>query len=147
MPSRPRRRADSAAARRIPDAVFLPVDKPAYEEASADVMTVLRSTGAVVEVLGWDEAFLGVVTDDPEAFAREIQLRVREATRLESVEEIRQVLQARRAPTAKAAEPELETPPYRPAVRPPVRSWRRSRLRSGRAPRLATPRTRTRSRG
>src|SRR5947199_1639427 len=72
------------AARRIPDAVFLPVDKPAYEAASADVMAVLRSTRAVVEVLGWDEAFLGVVTDDPEGFARDIQGRVRDATRLES---------------------------------------------------------------
>jgi DNA polymerase IV len=71
------------AARRIPDAVFLPVDKPAYDTASADVMAVLRSTGAVVEVLGWDEAFLGVVTDDPEAFARDVQRRVREVTRLD----------------------------------------------------------------
>src|SRR4051794_3004313 len=76
MPPRP-------AARRIPDAVFLPVDKPAYEAASDDVMAVLRTTGAVVEVVGWDEAFLGVVTDDPEAFAHEIRGRVREATRLE----------------------------------------------------------------
>ena len=72
------------AARRIPDAVFLAVDKPAYEAASAQVMAVLRGSGAVVEVLGWDEAFLGVVTDDPEAFARELQRRVREATQLES---------------------------------------------------------------
>ncbi|HYJ74744.1 MAG TPA: DNA polymerase IV [Kineosporiaceae bacterium] len=72
------------AVRRIPDAVFLPVDRPAYEAASADVMAALRSTGAVVEVLGWDEAFLGVVTDDPEAFARDLQRRVRKATRLES---------------------------------------------------------------
>jgi nucleotidyltransferase/DNA polymerase involved in DNA repair len=71
------------AARRIPDAVFLPVDKEAYEAASADVMAVLRGTGAVTEVLGWDEAFLGVVTDDPEAFARDVQQRVRAATRLE----------------------------------------------------------------
>src|SRR3954468_12424216 len=38
------------AVRRIPDAVFLPVDKPAYEAASADVMAVLRSSGGVVEV-------------------------------------------------------------------------------------------------
>ena len=30
------------AARRIPDAVFLPVDKPAYEAASAEVMAALR---------------------------------------------------------------------------------------------------------
>jgi nucleotidyltransferase/DNA polymerase involved in DNA repair len=73
------------AARKLPeDAVFLPVDKPAYEAASADVMAVLRGTGAVVEVLGWDEAFLGVVTDDPEAFARDIQRRIRAATRLDS---------------------------------------------------------------
>jgi nucleotidyltransferase/DNA polymerase involved in DNA repair len=71
------------AARRIPDAVFLPVDKPAYEAASDDVMAVLRTTGAVVEVVGWDEAFLGVVTDDPEAFAHEVRRRVREVTRLE----------------------------------------------------------------
>ena len=71
------------AARRIPDAVFLPVDKDAYEAASAEVMAVLRGTGAVVEVLGWDEAFLGVVTDDPEAYARDVQHRVVEATRLE----------------------------------------------------------------
>ena len=27
----------------------------------------------MVEVLGWDEAFLGVETDDPEAFARDVQ--------------------------------------------------------------------------
>jgi DNA polymerase-4 len=71
------------AARRIPDAVFLPVDKDAYEAASADVMAVLRGTGAVVEVIGWDEAFLGVVTDDPEAYARDVQRRVVEVTRLE----------------------------------------------------------------
>jgi nucleotidyltransferase/DNA polymerase involved in DNA repair len=70
------------AARRLPDAVFLPVDKPAYEAASAQVMAELRGLDAVVEVLGWDEAFLGVVTDDPEAVAREAQRRVLAATRL-----------------------------------------------------------------
>ena len=70
------------AARRLPDAVFLPVDKEAYEAASAAVMAVLRGTGAVVEVLGWDEAFLGVVTDDPEAYARDVQRRVLDATEL-----------------------------------------------------------------
>jgi nucleotidyltransferase/DNA polymerase involved in DNA repair len=31
------------AARRLPDAVFLPVDRAAYEEVSATVMDVLRS--------------------------------------------------------------------------------------------------------
>ena len=54
------------AAKRLPDAVFLPVDREAYEEVSATVMDVLRASGAVVEVLGWDEAFLGVETADPE---------------------------------------------------------------------------------
>jgi nucleotidyltransferase/DNA polymerase involved in DNA repair len=71
------------AARRLPDAVFLPVDREAYEEVSAVVMDVLRSSGAVVEVLGWDEAFLGVQTDDPEAFARSLALAVKEATQLD----------------------------------------------------------------
>jgi len=71
------------AVRRLPDAVFLPVDRAAYDEASASVMAVLRASGAVVEVLGWDGAFLGVDTDDPESFARALAARVREATRLD----------------------------------------------------------------
>ena len=33
------------AARRSPDAVFLPVDKPAYEAASAEVMAVVAAVG------------------------------------------------------------------------------------------------------
>ncbi len=71
------------AAKRLPDAVFLPVDRAAYEEVSARVMDVLRSCGAVVEVLGWDEAFVGVETDDPEAFARSLAASVRSATQLD----------------------------------------------------------------
>jgi len=71
------------AARRCPDAVFLPVDRPAYEAASAEVMAVLRAYGAVVEVLGWDEAFLAVDTEDPEAVAAELRRRVRAATDLD----------------------------------------------------------------
>jgi DNA polymerase-4 len=71
------------AVRRCPDAVFLPVDADAYEAASATVMSALRETHAVVEVLGWDEAFLGVETDDPEDFARDVQRRVREASDLD----------------------------------------------------------------
>jgi DNA polymerase-4 len=71
------------AVRRCPDAVLLPVDAPAYEEASAVVMSTLKAIpGAVVEVLGWDEAFVGVETDDPESVARRIQGDVVEATRL-----------------------------------------------------------------
>jgi nucleotidyltransferase/DNA polymerase involved in DNA repair len=65
------------------DAVFLPVDRETYEEVSASVMDVLRSSGAVVEVLGWDEAFLGVEVDNPEAFARSLAFSVRAATELD----------------------------------------------------------------
>lgn len=71
------------ARRRSPDAVFLPVDFPVYEAASARVMETLRAIpGAVVEVLGWDEAFVGIETDAPLAAARRIQAAVLEATDL-----------------------------------------------------------------
>jgi DNA polymerase-4 len=71
------------AARKIPDAVILPVDAPAYLAASTEVMAALRAQpGAVVQVLGWDEAFVGVDTDDPEGYASGIQRTVLERTRL-----------------------------------------------------------------
>lgn len=69
------------AARKCPEAVLLPVDAPAYLAASEQVMAVLREC-ATVEVLGWDEAFLGVRTDDPVGFARQVQARVLAATAL-----------------------------------------------------------------
>jgi len=72
------------AARRCPDAVFLPADRPAYEAVSAEVMTALRQLGYVTEELGWDEAFVAAETDDPEAVAGEIQQQIKAATRLES---------------------------------------------------------------
>jgi DNA polymerase-4 len=78
MPLRTAAKRLSAA----PDAVFVPVDKDAYDEASAEVMDALRSLEVPVEVLGWDEAFAAVDTDDPEAFARRVQAVVLEATRL-----------------------------------------------------------------
>lgn len=71
------------AARKAPDAIILPVDAPAYTAASEEVMATLRAQpGAVVQVLGWDEAFVGVTTSDPEAYARRIQDEVLERTRL-----------------------------------------------------------------
>jgi nucleotidyltransferase/DNA polymerase involved in DNA repair len=73
------------ALKRIPDAVFLPVDREHYEAASAQVMATLRMVTDEVEVLGWDEAFLGVDDppgDDPEQVARDVQRRVLEATGL-----------------------------------------------------------------
>jgi DNA polymerase-4 len=76
------------AYKKCPDAVFLPVDAPHYLAASAEVMATLRSlewAGApvVLEVLGWDEAFLGPGPGhgdlgDLDA-AREMAARVREA--------------------------------------------------------------------
>ena len=71
------------AARKVPGAVILPVDHEAYLEASEKVMAELRSQpGATVQVLGWDEAFVGVETTDPEACARQIQQAVLAETRL-----------------------------------------------------------------
>lgn len=72
------------AARKAPeDAVFLPVDHEAYEAASAEVMSALRALpGVVLEVIGWDECFLGIDTDDPEGVARAAQGAVLEATGL-----------------------------------------------------------------
>lgn len=70
------------ALRRCPDAVFLPSDRAAYDVASAEVMATLRTFPVVVEVWGWDEAFVGVETDDPEAVAAELRAAVLARTRL-----------------------------------------------------------------
>jgi nucleotidyltransferase/DNA polymerase involved in DNA repair len=71
------------AARRAPGAVFLPVDRAAYEAVSDTVMAAVRGLGYVVEVMGWDEAFLAVDTDHPEAVAQQIQACVRAAAELD----------------------------------------------------------------
>ncbi|WP_148615563.1 DNA polymerase IV [Nocardioides rubriscoriae] len=82
------------AAKKCPDAVFLPVDLPVYEEASAAVMATLRAARWAgdpvdVEVLGWDEAFVGLrpgadlTTDhDPMVFAEQLRAEVLAATGL-----------------------------------------------------------------
>jgi DNA polymerase IV len=72
----------TTARRLCPDAVFLPSDRPAYEAASEEVMATLRSLPVVVEVLGWDEAFVGSGTDDPERLAADIQAAVASACQL-----------------------------------------------------------------
>lgn len=72
------------AAARCPDAVFLPADRDAYEEASEAVMAVLRDVTGTLEVAGWDEAFLLVDTDDAQRTARSIQAAVGEGTGLAS---------------------------------------------------------------
>jgi DNA polymerase-4 len=71
------------AVRRCPQAVFLPVDGPSYDAASAVVMATLRGMpDAVVEVLGWDEAFVGITTDDPVGYAQQIRAAVLDASGL-----------------------------------------------------------------
>ncbi|QXQ15665.1 DNA polymerase IV [Skermania piniformis] len=71
------------AKKRCPEAVFLPVDFPVYEAASARVMATLRAfPGATVQLLGWDEAFVGFETEDPQAMAEAIQAAVLTSTGL-----------------------------------------------------------------
>jgi DNA polymerase IV len=70
------------AARRCPEAVFLPSNPPTYEAVSEQVMATLRRFPVVVEVLGWDEAFLGAHTGDPEALAGDVRRAVKQATGL-----------------------------------------------------------------
>jgi DNA polymerase IV len=64
------------AARRCPDATFLPSDPAAYDAASDRVMGLLRDLGHPLEVWGWDEAYLAVAEDDsvdPTEVAEHIQ--------------------------------------------------------------------------
>lgn len=62
-----------AAARKCPDATFLPSDVPAYDEASERVMGLLRDLGHPLEVWGWDEAYLGADVPDPVELAERIR--------------------------------------------------------------------------
>ena len=71
-----------SAARRCPEATFLPSDPTAYDAASADVMALLRDLGHPLEVWGWDEAYLAAETDDPVALAEHIRTVVAAETGL-----------------------------------------------------------------
>ena len=62
-----------AAARKCPDATFLPSDPAAYDEASNRVMGLLRDLGHPLEVWGWDEAYLGLDDGDPVELAERIR--------------------------------------------------------------------------
>ena len=61
------------AARKCPQATFLPSDNAAYDEASDQVMGLLRDLGHPVEVWGWDEAYIGAAVDDPFGLADRIR--------------------------------------------------------------------------
>jgi DNA polymerase IV len=64
------------AARRCPDATFLPSDPAAYDAASQEVMNLLRGLGYPVEVWGWDEAYVGADVDDPIELAERIRTTI-----------------------------------------------------------------------
>lgn len=76
------------------EAVFLPADAAAYDAASAQVMDVLRGlewggVPVLVEVLGWDEAFVGAgpghgELGSPIEFGERIRAAVLDRTRLTS---------------------------------------------------------------
>ncbi|EKF25226.1 impB/mucB/samB family protein [Mycolicibacterium hassiacum DSM 44199] len=73
------------AARKCPEAVFLPLDTAAYDAASAEVMALLRDFGHPVEVWGWDEAYVGAELDadaDPVELAEQIRHTVAAGTGL-----------------------------------------------------------------
>ncbi|KLO46968.1 DNA polymerase IV [Mycobacterium nebraskense] len=73
------------AARRCPDATFLPSDPAAYDAASEQVMGLLRDLGHPVEVWGWDEAYVGLKGDaaaDPNEVAEEIRTVISSETGL-----------------------------------------------------------------
>lgn len=71
------------ARRRLPDAVYLTPDFPAYREASAQVMDVLRRHVETVEVVGLDEAYLDLTgMFAPKAAMRRIAAEIRAETAL-----------------------------------------------------------------
>ena len=70
------------AARKCPDAMFLPSDTAAYDEASERVMGLLRDLGHPLEVWGWDEAYLGADVDDPFGLAERIRTVIESETGL-----------------------------------------------------------------
>ena len=71
------------AVRRCPDGVFLPVDGRRYQQASRDVMAILRRYTPQVEPISIDEAFLDVsgsrqLFGDGRAIAEAIKVAIRE---------------------------------------------------------------------
>jgi DNA polymerase IV len=73
----------AVARRRLPDAVYLQPDFPAYRESSAQVMEVLRRNVETVEVVGLDEAYLDLTgLFSPKSTMRRIAAEIRADTGL-----------------------------------------------------------------
>jgi DNA polymerase-4 len=73
----------AVARRKLPDAIYLTPDFPAYREASAQVMEVLRRNVEIVEVVGLDEAYLDLTgIFSPKATMRRVAAEIRRDTGL-----------------------------------------------------------------
>jgi DNA polymerase-4 len=73
----------AVARRKLPDAIYLKPDFPAYREASAQVMDILRGNAEVVEVMGLDEAYLDLSEIySPKTLMRRIAREIRVETQL-----------------------------------------------------------------
>jgi DNA polymerase-4 len=73
----------ATARRRLPDAIYVKPDFPAYREASAQVMEVLKRNVETVEVVGLDEAYLDLTgIYSPKATMRRVSSQIREQTGL-----------------------------------------------------------------
>lgn len=73
----------AVARRRLPDAVYLTPDFPAYREASGQVMDALRRNVEVVEVVGLDEAYLDLTgLFSPKATMRRVMAEIKADTGL-----------------------------------------------------------------
>jgi DNA polymerase-4 len=73
----------AVARRRLPDAVYLRPDFPAYREASARVMEVLRRNVETVEIVGLDEAYLDLTgLFSPKSTMRRVAAEIRGDTGL-----------------------------------------------------------------
>jgi DNA polymerase-4 len=68
----------AVARRKLPDATYLRPDFPAYREASAQVMEVLRRNVETVEVVGLDEAYLDLTgIFSPKSTMRRVAAEIR----------------------------------------------------------------------
>jgi len=73
----------AVARRKLPNAVYLRPDFPAYREASAQVMEILRRNVETVEVVGLDEAYLELTgLFSPKATMRRVAAEIRRDTSL-----------------------------------------------------------------
>jgi DNA polymerase-4 len=73
----------ATARRRLPDAIYIQPDFPAYRTASKEVMAIVRRNAETVEMVGLDEAYVDLSgLFSPKATMRRIAAEIREETGL-----------------------------------------------------------------